>query len=566
MKTLTVSLIAALTSLGWSPNSILAQDAPDPGPGAPKTPDASDMPEEPVKPIQPGAGADAPDPMPDDDGEGGEAVKPQVPAKPPKGAPKKRVNGSRASASTSLLRVNVTAQSYNSRLPWQKLAPGSRTALGALVSEGRILTTAQLVADATYIEIEKPESGQKVVGKVEAVDYEANLAVVVPATPQPDFFKGLVPMDLDDSVRAGDRLEVWQLNRDGIAVITPVRFAEAGTGFYFLESSFFLIYKTSGLVQFRSGTSSVPVVKNGRLVGLMLTYSARDQVATLLPAPIINHFLKDLEDGTYAGFPNLGIRYSQTRDPQFRKYLGLTENDGGVFVSSVLPGGSADNAKLKKGDVLLGINGHAIDTRGNYADPAFGRLNLSHLVKGGAYVGDEFTMDILREGKRQRLTGKLIRREAEDYLIDPYMFDRGPRFSIMGGLLFQELTLPYLKTFGKDWAKDAPFKLTFANGNQKKYEDEGRKKLVFLSGVLPSRSVLGYERLSSLIVTKVNGRDIGDIKDLDAAFAKPDDQGIHTVEFTDYPHKIFLADELIRKDNAEFMPSYYRIPLLKRLD
>ena len=251
----------------------------------------------------------------------------------------------------------------------------------------------------------------------------------------------------------------------------------------------------------------------------MLAYSARDQVATLLPAPIIAHFLKDLEDGTYAGFPNLGIRYSQTLDEQFRDYLGLTEKDGGVFISSVSPGGSAEAAGLQEGDVLLGINSNAIDSRGNYADPVFGRLNLSHLVKGGAYVGDEFTMDILRSGERQRLTGTLIRENSEDHLIDPYMFDRGPRFLLMGGLLFQELTLPYLKTFGNEWPKKAPFKLVFANGNQKKYEDEGRKKLVFLSGVLPSQSVLGYERLASLIVTKVNGKTISDIKDLDAAFS-----------------------------------------------
>ena len=137
---------------------------------------------------------------------------------------------------------------------------------------------------------------------------------------------------------------------------------------------------------------------------------------------------------------------------------------------------------------------------------------------------------------------------------------------MMGGLLFQELTLPYLKTFGNDWAKKAPFKLVFVNANQKKFEDEGRDKLVFLSGVLPSQSVLGYDRLSSIIVTKVNGQQIKNIKDLDAAFQKPDADGIHKVEFSDYPHLIFLSDELVKKDNAEFMPNYYRIPLLKRLD
>ncbi len=553
----TLTLLAALLGLSFAlPSDARAQEA---GP-----PQESDMPEEPIKPAQPGIGADAPEPSPDDE-PAPPAVNPPAldPAAP---APKDNPKTSRLNPSTSLLRVNVTAQSYNARLPWQKLSPASRTALGALVSGNRVLTTAQLVSDATFIEIEKPDSGQKVISEVVAVDYEANLAIVAPKSPQPEFFAGLVPLPLDESVRTGDLLKIWQVNTEGGSVITPVRFAEASTGFYFLESSFFLIFKTSGLIQFHSGTSSVPAVKNGRLVGLMLAYSARDQIATLLPAPIIAHFLKDLEDGSYAGFPSHGIRYSQTRDDQFREYLGLTGNDGGVFISAVSPGGSAEAAGLKEGDVLLGINSNAIDARGNYTDPVFGRLNLSHLVKGGAYVGDPVTMDILRGGERKRLTGKLIRENPEDHLIDPYMFDRGPRFLLMGGLLFQELTLPYLKTFGNEWPKEAPFRLVFANGNQKQYKEEGRNKLVILSGVIPSQSVLGYERLASLIVTEVNGKQIKDIKDLDAAFSTPDADGIHTVEFTDYPKKIFLSDELVRKDNAEFMPNYYRIPLQKRLE
>ena len=56
--------------------------------------------------------------------------------------------------------------------------------------------------------------------------------------------------------------------------------------------------------------------------------------------------------------------YSQTLDEQFRNYLKLNQEDGGVFVSKVIEGASAAAANIKSGDVILSINGKGIDSRG----------------------------------------------------------------------------------------------------------------------------------------------------------------------------------------------------------
>src|SRR5690606_9278000 len=54
----------------------------------------------------------------------------------------------------SVVRVNSTKQSWNPAQPWEKLPPVRRRALGAIVSPTHILTTAEMVADATYVELE----------------------------------------------------------------------------------------------------------------------------------------------------------------------------------------------------------------------------------------------------------------------------------------------------------------------------------------------------------------------------------------------------------------------------
>ena len=72
----------------------------------------------------------------------------------------------------SMVRVNVTGQPYDYVRPWQKKAPFSKRALGAVLPQGRVLVTADLVANQNYVELERAESGDKIAANVVVVDYE----------------------------------------------------------------------------------------------------------------------------------------------------------------------------------------------------------------------------------------------------------------------------------------------------------------------------------------------------------------------------------------------------------
>lgn len=452
-----------------------------------------------------------------------------------------------ASPEKSVVRVNATLQGYNQIQPWQKVAPANRLGLGAVIEGGRVLVTSQMVADATYLELEKADTAAKTIAEVVAVDYESNLAVLKPA--DADFLNDRVPLTLTDSLKPKDEVEAWQFETNGTPVSTTVEISKAEIGRYFLDSAFFLKVQATGTVQYRSGSFTLPVVKGGKLAGLLVSYSSKDQVSNILPAEIINRFMEDLADGDYAGFPNLGIQYSQTLDEQFRKFLKLEGDAGGVFVSKVVKGASAAAAGIEEGDVVLSIGGKDLDSRGNYEHEIWGKLSFSHLVRGAASTGDTLKIGILRDGEQQEIDLKLIRRAPESELIEPYMFDRGPNFAISGGLVFQELSVPLLKLFGNDWRTRAPIKLLMAHANPEEYEEAGRRKLVVLTRVIPTPVTLGYERLSMLIVTKINGKDINDIKDLVAAFEAADGAQ-HRIEFADYPKLIFTDAEMTSRVNG----------------
>lgn len=464
----------------------------------------------------------------------------------------------------SLVRVNATLQSYNFVRPWEKGAPTPRRGLGAVLEGNRVLVTAELIVNSTYIELEHPATGEKAPAKIVGRDYEADLALLAPVDEASDFLKNLTPLKIDTTVKPKDELEVWQIEDNGDGVITEVEVLRADVRQYFIDGAQFLVYQVRGSLQARANSFTLPVTKDGKLVGLLLSYSSKEQISQILAGPIIQAFLDDVDDGEYQGFPSVGLSFAQTLDDQLRKFAKIENKDGGVYVRQVGKDGSAEKGGLKQGDIIMALDGNAIDSRGNYEDPLYGKLNFSHLVRGGATVGQTVKFDIIRDGKPKSLDVTLERKDPGEHLVDPYMYDRGPKYVIMGGLIFQELTQAYLQSWGDKWDTRAPFKLVHAQAHPEIYEDEGRKKLVFLSQALRTPSTLGYEDLGFIIVTKVNDQPISDIKELSEAFTKPNANGLHKIEFTDYPKVIYVDDRVARAINKELIK--YGISQLERLE
>ncbi|MCB1224879.1 MAG: PDZ domain-containing protein [Verrucomicrobiales bacterium] len=468
----------------------------------------------------------------------------------------------------SLLKVNVTSQAYNVHLPWQKESPSARRGLGVVMPQNHVLVTAQMVADATYIELEQPESGRKLPARVTAVDYEANVALLQADSTDArttEFFKDLQPMQLDTGVRIGDALSVWQIGQFGDLIVTPMRISKVETARYFVDGSVFLVYEGAGIVRSEGNSFTLPVVKGGKLAGLLLRYDSKNQVTTVLPASIIEHFLKDSTDGKYDGFPNLGVEFQITLDEQFREYLGMKPGAPGIYVGKVSKGGSAAHIGLKEGDILTAINGFRIDSRGNYKDPQYGTLSISHIVRGKAYVGDPVTIKVMREGEPLELKGELIRKRPEDEVVTPYRFDRGPNYILAGGLLFQELNDTYLDAFGEDRRSGTILRLSHIAQHPEAFEKEGRKKIIFLSLVLPTPSCQGYERLGGQIVNKVNGQVITDLQALKTALEKPKD-GVHAIQLGEFPHLIYLDDAAMKRDDQGLINGSFRVGSLERLE
>ena len=144
-----------------------------------------------------------------------------------------------------------------------------------------------------------------------------------------------------------------------------------------------------------------------------------------------------------------------TRDPQLRHFAKLPAGTGGVYVTDVAPDGPAAKAGIKAGDVVLEVGGSAIDQDGNYNEPMYGRIALVNLITTH-FAGDKIPLKISRGGQTQTLEATVSHEPVSKYVSEPYVIDRAPRYYVVDGLIFEELSRQYLKEWGGDWAKQAP--------------------------------------------------------------------------------------------------------------
>src|SRR6266404_3869781 len=462
----------------------------------------------------------------------------------------------------ALVRVNVTGQAYDYFRPWQKKAPFSKRALGAVLSGGRVLVTADLVANQNYVELERAESGDKSAANVVVVDYESNLALLEPADKK--FLDGLTPLQLALDTVVGDRLAALQLESTGALVLTEGLVTTIQMTRYPADLGQFLTYRVSMSLQYRDNSYTVPLVKNNKLAALLLRFDQRTQVVDAIPAPIIAHFLKDAEKQPYQGFPSAGFGFFPTRDPQLRKFAEQAGKPAGVYVTSVDPNSPAAKAGLQVGDIVVSVGNNEVDQNGNYVDPLYGKIEFTNLITAKAFAGDTLQLHIQRAGKPMQIDLGLTHRNANEYVIPPYSLDRAPLYYVLGGLIFEELSRQYLREWGANWMKDAPQRLVYKDRFQSELYPEGNRRVVVLTQVLPANTTIGYDDIAYLSVRKVNGKEVKSLADLAEAVKHPVD-GFITIETEEDPKQIALDPKQVDAE-AEALKQNYGLPSLQRLE
>src|SRR5947209_16198777 len=267
----------------------------------------------------------------------GQAVVPlPVPIPPPK------PNGP---VQKSLVRITATSVEPDYRAPWN--AGGLQRGVGAgfVISGNRIMTNAHVVSNSRYITVERDGDPNKYPATVQFIAHDCDLAVLNVASPS--FFKNMIPLkfggipELESVVSAygyplgGERMSVTT------GIVSRIDFQ------LYTHSSIDSHLTVQISAQINPGNSGGPVMQNAKVVGVAFqgyTGDVAQGVAYMVPTPVIRRFLKDIEDGHYDKYVDLGITYSKLQNPAQRKFLGLKDDDRGALVETVIAAGPAANS------------------------------------------------------------------------------------------------------------------------------------------------------------------------------------------------------------------------------
>jgi hypothetical protein len=258
-------------------------------------------------------------------------------------------------------------------------------------------------------------------------------------------------------------------------------------------------------------------------VGLVV--GQRDNVAAVIPASFIRPIL-EAQRGSYRGLGWFAFVWQRGRNPALHHFLKQTgEPQGVVIIDAPALGGNA--GVLQPRDVLLQVDGFDIDMEGDYIDPAYGKLLLENLATRRHWAGDEIPLRIWREGAVKDVKYRLPKAAYTDDLVPQEVFDRPPEYLVVGGLLFQPLTEPYLRSWGPDWRRRVPFRLAYYEQQKPTAE---RPAIVILSMVLPDPYNIGYQDYRFLAVHAINGRRVVTLRDAQQALEHPE-KGFHVIDF-----------------------------------
>jgi hypothetical protein len=255
-------------------------------------------------------------------------------------------------------------------------------------------------------------------------------------------------------------------------------------------------------------------------------FPGADNMGFFIPVPIVRHFLANLEDGRYDGFPDSGLQTASLLSPAYRRERGLPPGRSGVVVDRVAPGGTAEGV-VRAGDVLLSAQGHAIADDGTIR-LGDARVTFEHAIDM-LQVGDQARFSVWRDGRELALQAPALRIARYDRNRNRYGV--APDYVVYAGLVFMRLEVELLKTLGRGWPQTANRDLVWHQlFSEAEKPEQADREVVVLTRVL-RHAVNSQMALSPPVgVERINGREIRSLADVTQAFAANTSR-FHTIEF-----------------------------------
>ncbi|MHC4116092.1 MAG: PDZ domain-containing protein [Planctomycetota bacterium] len=459
----------------------------------------------------------------------------------------------------SIVFLETSAYGYDLSEPWKHRALARNWACAVAVGEYEVVTTAENVMNLAFAKALRYGQNEFIGAKLAVVDYRSNLCLI--RLDPKELNKPLKAVKFVEGYPKGAEVDFYWLSADsrlykgrGHLDRTSIEMTRTSYGRR-------LRYVISNASQ-RTGKGEVYFA--GKSPVGIACWSSRDKEAGVIPAETINGFLEAAHNGDYKGFGEVGFAISELLDPAMRSFLKMPASlGGGTYVADVYNLGTGSDV-LKKGDVILRIDGHGLDPHGRFKHAKYEWLSFDYLIASKA-VGEKLLFDIWRDGRKTRIQANVKNFKAGEMLVPFHEFDKQPEYVVTAGFVLQKLTREYMKEFGDNMAGEAPSHLYHYYRDLAFKPTDERRDIVILSYVLPAPINLGYTGLGQLVVSKFNGMKIRSVADIVKAQKLNPESKYDVIEFELNSPVIVIAREQLPAAD-EFVRRNYGIEKLSNVN
>ncbi len=487
------------------------------------------------------------------------APQPEAPVVEPAPAPPvPKADTPPAAAYRGIVKVDVVSRAADYETPWQGGNFGRGTGTGFLVAPGLFMTNAHVVANAEKVDISMFDDARHIPARVKYVAHDADLALLeIEDTSSFDGvpclqFSEEMPL-LEDTVRAigypigGNRLSV---TRGIVSRIDTIPYAHP-------RNVAHLALQVDAAIN--PGNSGGPVLKDDKVVGVAFQGMLQaNSTGYVIPMPVIRHFLKDVEDGHYDGYVELGARFMSMENKAMRRHYGMPDNGLGCLVADVAKGSSCDGA-FQVGDVVMAVNGLPVDATAMIELDGV-RVRLEELAER-SFAGDKVHFTIFRGGEVMQTEATMAPLSSAKVL--SRRFDEQPRYVVFGGLVFQPLNFNVVQEHQISSANVMVELDRFTRGGESAVKED----LVLLTRTLPDEVNARFKDTGRGIVTKVNGVEVKGLAHLQSLLYPADGQPrpeYTVIELADAGRPLVIDNATVDAANAR-ISQRYNIPASYRL-
>lgn len=439
--------------------------------------------------------------------------------------------------------------------PWQFQRIQAASGTGFIIEGKMIMTNAHVISWSRNLVVFRYNDPRPFNARVVFRAHECDLALIT--VDDPTFFEGITPLTFGTlpKVRSTVTTNGYPAGGTQISYTRGVVSRIEMQNYAHIGNKNFLAVQTDAAIN--PGNSGGPVLQEGKVVGVAFQgIKSLEGAGFFIPTPVIRHFLKDIEDGKYDGFPIAGISTRSLENSAYRRFLGLPMDGRGIAINGILPIPSTQEL-LRFDDVILEVNGFPISSDGTTIFEG-NRVQMG-VVFNELQQGEFAKLKIWRENKEMLVSLPMTLYKGDER--EGAQHDILPRYVIHGGLLFTPLSFELIRTIGdngSDTAKELSYSLFFRRFEK---PDHPQMEPVILLSTFSHAANAEIDSPLPAVVKSINQIPINQLDDVSKALEKPVN-GFHIIEFTNHRIETFDAKAL-DKAHPEIMKNY-EIPQAQR--